>query len=246
MAETVKQQIHDQIRIVRDRIAQAAQRVGRRPDEVRLIAVTKTHPVEFVVTALEAGITDIGENRVQEAIAKFAALGLTPIAQQVRPRFHLIGHLQTNKAKLAVEWFHLIHSLDSIKLADELEKHARARGRMCEVLIQVNVSGELTKFGIAPDQVVALAEHVIENCPHLLVRGFMTMAPFEAIAEATRPHFCRLRGLRDSLLQQFRGCERFPAYELSMGMTNDYEVAIEEGATMVRIGSAIFGVRAAH
>ncbi|MCX7964928.1 MAG: YggS family pyridoxal phosphate-dependent enzyme [Candidatus Sumerlaea chitinivorans] len=246
MVETVKQQIHEQIRIVQERIARAAQRVGRRPEEVRLIAVTKTHPVEFVVAAMEAGITDIGENRVQEAIAKFGALRLTPIAQQLKPRFHLIGHLQTNKAKLAVEWFDLIHSLDSIKLADELEKHAATHGRMCEVLIQVNVSGEETKFGIEPVQVRSLVEHILQECPHLVVRGFMTMAPFEAVAEATRPHFRKLRELRDSLLQQFCGCERFPAHELSMGMTNDYEVAIEEGATMVRIGSAIFGVRAAH
>lgn len=223
----------ERIRQVRLRVAEAAARSGRGPDDVTIVAVTKTIPAERVALAYELGLKVFGENRVQEARAKMAAL------QYPLMCWHLIGHLQSNKVARAVELFDLIHSVDSVHLAEALERSAEKRGKVMPVLLQVNVSGEASKEGVSVDDLPALAAAAL-RLPHLRVQGLMTIAPYATKPEEVRPVFRRLREVRDEL----RG--RFPdgSWEtLSMGMTNDYEVAIEEGATMVRIGRAIFGER---
>jgi pyridoxal phosphate enzyme (YggS family) len=223
----------ERIRQVRLRVAEAATRSGRSADDVTIIAVTKTVPAERVAMAYELGLKVFGENRVQEARAKIAALPYPPI------RWHLIGHLQSNKVARAVELFDLIHSVDSIRLAEALDRSAEARGKTVPVLLQVNVSGETSKEGVSIADLPALAAEAL-RLPHLRVQGLMTIAPYTTQLEEVRPVFRRLRELRDELRQ------RFPDSSwdaLSMGMTNDFEVAIEEGATMVRIGRAIFGER---
>lgn len=193
-----------------------------------LIGVTKTVPADVVGEAIRAGLTDLGENRVQEAQAKRAALTASgPV------RWHLIGHLQRNKVKQALELFGVIHSVDSLALANELDRHAGQRGTRVDALVQVNVSGEATKFGCAPQEAVSLA-HSVTRLAHLRLVGLMTMAPFAEDPEAARPHFRRLRQVRDEIDASLK---------LSMGMSGDFEVAIEEGADFVRIGTAIFGER---
>ena len=212
---------------VRERIAGACQRVGRSPEEITLIAVTKTVESSAIATAFKLGIRHFGENRVQEAEAKIGQLsGLKP-----RPTWHMVGHLQTNKAKVAVEIFDIIHSVDSIRLAEVISRRAE---RTIPILLEVNVAGEASKSGFSLAEVEPALE-AIARLPQLEIRGLMTIAPMVADAEQVRPVFRQLRSLRDSLgLKQ-----------LSMGMTDDFEVAIEEGATLVRIGRAIFGEREA-
>ena len=210
---------------VRERIEAASCRAGRSADEVTLVGISKGFPVEAVAEAYAAGLADVGENRVQEAEAKIEALA----AQGVRPRWHLVGHLQTNKAKTATELFAIIHSVDSLRLAQALSQRAREQ---VPILLEVNVAQEASKFGFAPQE-VASALSAITPLPNLDVRGLMTVVPLAGDPEAVRPVFRRLRELRDALGLR----------ELSMGMTDDFEVAIEEGATMVRIGRAIFGPR---
>lgn len=217
--------IAENLAAVSHRIHRAAERAGRSPEEVTLIAVAKTFPVETVREALRAGVRHVGENRVQEAVPKAAALAGDPL----RPVWHMVGHLQTNKAKTAVQTFDIIHSVDSLRLARAISRHA---DRPVPVLLEVNVAGEATKFGVAPEEAGRLARE-IERLPGLELRGLMTVAPPAADPEEVRPVFRRLRELRDALGLR----------ELSMGMTDDFEVAIEEGATMVRIGRAIFGER---
>lgn len=241
---------------IRARMAAAAARAGRSLDEVRLVAVTKTHPASVIPEAAAAGILDVGENKVQEALAKQAELresaGLRSPGHGRRPglpepgdlRWHLIGHLQTNKARHAVAHFDLIHSVDSERLAQALDAQCRKQARLrCDVLLQVNVSGEETKGGFEPGELPEALERILSGCPALFVEGFMTMAPFELEPEQTRPHFRRLAELAARMRERFGGHERFSGRELSMGMTNDFEIAIEEGATLVRIGSALFGAR---
>ena len=236
---------------VRQRIHQACQRCGRDPHTVQLVCVTKTVPIETIREALALGVTDLGENRVQEARAKQTALGSGFWARGPQPsalspervRWHLVGHLQRNKAKDAVELFDVIHSVDSLALADVLEEQAAKRrtARLpLDVFVQVNVSGESTKLGCSPEEVVTLAPTVMRS-PHLRLRGLMTIAPFSDDPENARSHFRRLRALRDSVASSFQ----LPASSvlLSMGMSGDFEVAIEEGADVVRIGTAIFGDR---
>ncbi len=223
----------ERIRQVRLRVAEAATRSGRSADDVTIIAVTKTVPIERIALAYELGLKVFGENRVQEARAKVAALPYPLI------HWHLIGHLQTNKVARAVELFDLIHSVDSLHLAEALERSAAKRERTVSVLLQVNVSGEASKEGVSPAELPELAEGA-RRLPHLRVQGLMTIAPETDQPEEVRPVFRRLRELRDDLR------ERFPHGSwdaLSMGMSNDFLVAIEEGATMVRIGRAIFGER---
>jgi pyridoxal phosphate enzyme (YggS family) len=225
----------ERIRQVRLWVAEAAARSGRNVDDVTLVAVTKTVPTEQIALAYELGLRVFGENRVQEARAKIAALQYPLI------RWHLIGHLQTNKAARAVELFELIQSVDSLRLAEALERGAAARERVVPVLLQVNVSGEASKEGVSPEGLPALASAALQ-LPHVRVQGVMTVAPYTTQPEEVRPVFRRLRELRDELR------ERFPQGlwdALSMGMSNDFMVAIEEGATMVRIGRAIFGERPA-
>jgi pyridoxal phosphate enzyme (YggS family) len=219
---------------VRSRIAVAAARAGRSPDDVRIVAVTKGHPLARAQEAVAAGLADLGENRVQEALAKQAAW------PETQARWHLIGHLQRNKAKLAVGRFVLLHSLDSLRLADALEAAAAAAGLVQDVLVEVNVAREPQKSGALPEEAPALVAHAAA-LPHLRLRGMMTMAPYGAPATVQHEVFGGLRELRDRL-------SRNPGLaaldQLSMGMSGDFEIAVEEGATMVRLGTILFGERA--
>jgi PLP dependent protein len=210
---------------VRERVARAAERAGRTPDDVLLIGVSKVVEVERIRAALAAGLGALGENRVQEAKAKVAELG-RPVP------WHLIGHLQTNKVKDALPLFDLIQSLDRLELAQELERRAAAQGRVVEALLQVNVASEASKGGFAPDA-VGEALDTIGTLSHVRVRGLMAIPPEVERAEDSRPWFRRLREMAD----------KHGLRERSMGMSGDFEVAIEEGATMVRVGTAIFGPR---
>lgn len=223
--------IADNLARIKDRMEAAATRAGRNPSDITLVAVTKTYPVQYVAAAAEAGLKDMGENRVQEAIPKITAApaGIT---------WHLIGHLQSNKARVAIENFQMIHSLDSVKLAADLSRHACNAGVTRDVLLQVNISGEETKSGFEPDDVEPAIGKILETCPGLLIAGFMTMAPL-ANPEQARPTFTGLRQLRDRLKNSFSHPMYAPDH-LSMGMSNDFEQAIEEGATLIRVGSSLF------
>ena len=217
------------------RITECAVRAGRRPEDVRLIAVSKTHPVETIREALAAGVTDLGENRVQEAEPKIEAMGHTQV------RWHLIGPLQANKARRAVKLFDVIHTLDSIDLAQRLDRICREEQRAeLPVLIQLSLANEATKSGVAFEQVEGLV-NAVRQLDRLRLIGLMTMPPFEEDPERTRPYFHQLREIRDRLAAA--GAFGGSIGELSMGMSHDHEVAIEEGATLVRIGTAIFGER---
>lgn len=220
---------------VRARVAAAAEKSGRKPDEVRLIAISKTHPTPVVKQAIDLGAADLGENRVQEAEGKITEIG----HEQVR--WHLVGHLQANKARRAVNLFDVIHSLDSVDLARRLDRHCVEEAReSLPVLIQVDLGHEETKSGIDESGLTHLVES-LGPLMRLKLIGLMTLPPFFDDPEQSRPFFRRLRELRDELNQ--RGAFGDRTGELSMGMTHDFEVAIEEGATMVRIGTAIFGER---
>jgi hypothetical protein len=223
---------------VTGRMAAAAARAGRDPAAARLVTVTKTQPVELIREAIAAGAADLGENRVQDAIPKMAALA----AEGARPRWHLIGHLQSNKAKLAAAHFDMVHSVDSAHLAGDLSRHAIAANRTVDLLLQVNVSGEDTKSGVEPRGLPALLDHAAA-CAGIRVRGLMTMAPLVDDPEDVRGFFRDLRLLAEAAWQDHPEIAAHGPPELSMGMTNDFEVAVEEGATLVRIGSAIFGAR---
>ncbi|MFQ3580647.1 MAG: YggS family pyridoxal phosphate-dependent enzyme [Chloracidobacterium sp.] len=224
--------IAENIAAIRERIAAAARRAGRNPDAVTLIAVSKTKPVAAIQAAAAAGIQDIGENRVQEALTK---LPHSPPDL----RWHLIGHLQSNKAKLAAEHFYLIHTVDSLALAQRLNRLAQERGRPQAVLLQVRLGDEATKSGLSPTDLPS-AYAAARGLPHIRIQGLMTIPPFCPDPTDARPYFRQLRLLRDALLTDFPG-DQLP--ELSMGMSHDFEVAIEEGATYIRVGTAIFGER---
>ena len=220
---------------VRRRIAAAAERSDRPSETITLVAVSKTHPATIVRQAIEAGLTNFGENRVQEAEGKIGEIGRTAA------RWHLIGHLQANKARRAVKLFDVVHSLDAISLAQRLERACVEEGREeLQVLIQVDLGGEATKSGIAAVDLPELVK-VVNDCSRLKLIGLMVLPPFLEDIERVRPFFRRLREMRDEL----RAGGQFGKLsgELSMGMTHDFEVAIEEGATMLRIGTAIFGER---
>jgi pyridoxal phosphate enzyme (YggS family) len=219
---------------VKNRIETAARGCGRNPETIRLVAVSKTVPTNRVRQAIEAGATILGENYVQEARTKFNDLATYPVS------WHFIGHLQSNKAKYAVRLFDLIHSVDTLKLARELDKQSHKINKIQEVLIQVNISEEASKSGVNVKDTYNLLKDIslLEN---LSVKGLMTMPPYFNAPEKVRPYFAALRGLRDRLGQ--KGLLNMSLSELSMGMTGDFEVAIQEGATLVRIGTAIFGER---
>lgn len=245
-SDTQIQAMAEAIAAIQMRIAAAAGRVGRSSEDVCLIGVTKTHPVERIALALAAGLQHIGENRVQEAVSKFE-----PISELYpHSTWHLIGHLQSNKARRAARLFDYIHSVDSVHVAMALNQAAaeRPQGRL-NILLQVNVSGEGSKqgFDLADWQThSSLTEawfHEVEQIvalPHLQLRGLMTIAPWGSDPEQARPHFVSCRMLRDALQQRF---PEQPLIELSMGMSDDFELAIEEGATQVRVGRALFGER---
>ena len=221
--------ISENLRAIHRRIAAAAERSGRPAREINLLAVTKTRPAGQVLEAIEAGVRIIGENRVQEALAKHPSIG-------EKVRWHLIGHLQKNKVKKALSIFEMIHSLDSLELAQEIERHAAGCSRVIDVLLQVNVSGEASKFGIAPPQAYQVVTRILQ-LPHLNLCGLMTIPPLSEDPEHSRPHFRALAALKEELNHKL-GQERL--VHLSMGMSNDFEVAIEEGADFIRVGSAIF------
>lgn len=227
--------ISDRLKQVRSRIDAAAQRSKRSPDEITLLVVSKSHPAEAITSAIAAGVTDLGENRVQEAEEKITQVG------RRAARWHLIGHLQSNKARRAVALFDVIHSLDSVELALRLERMCLEEGReQLPVLVQLNLADEATKSGIDEQQLPELVE-TVKRCSHLSLTGLMTVPPFYEDLERVRPVFRTLRELRDELNSQKAFA---PGQgELSMGMTHDFPVAIEEGATIVRIGTAIFGER---
>jgi pyridoxal phosphate enzyme (YggS family) len=215
---------------VRERIERAAQKAGRDPKEIKLVAVSKTVEVDRIKEAIEAGVSILGENYVQEAQEKIEALGKSV-------SWHFIGHLQSNKAKYAVRLFDVIHSIDSIPLAEELNRRVEQPDRVIRVMIEVNLSKEATKFGTDEERVLNLARR-IQNLDHLSLEGLMTMPPYFDSPEMSRPYYVALRELKDRMVK-----EGIPLKELSMGMSNDFEIAVEEGATYVRVGTAIFGPR---
>jgi len=225
----------DSIPTIHKRIAHAAMRAGRNPEEVKLIAVTKTVTVRQIREAIDAGLRTFGENRVQEAKAKIEELSAGSTMPSVS--WHLIGHLQKNKVKYAVRLFDLIHSLDSAELAEELNSQAEKTGKVQEVLMEVKLSPEETKHGVAKTKLPELLK-MAQPLKYLKLRGLMTVPPFFDSPEEARHYFRELRKLRDEA-----EAAGYHLPELSMGMSNDFEVAIEEGSTMVRIGTAIFGER---
>ena len=226
--------IKDNLSKVLERIARAAERSGQTPESIQLVAVGKTVCAEKIIEAIDAGVTDIGENRVQETIAK------RPLIHR-DVKWHMVGHLQRNKVKQALECFDLIHSVDSIRLLDAIEKRAEKDDRVVDVLIQVDTSGEATKYGLKPEEVINLVKYAV-SCEHTRVRGLMTIGQFVEDAQLAQPFFQQLRDLRDQIIKL--NLPRIEMKYLSMGMTNDFEVAIEEGANIVRIGTAIYGTRA--
>lgn len=232
--------ICDNITALRDKIRQAARKNNRNPDDIALVCVTKNRSLEEIREALTCGITDIGENRVREALLKYGAF--RPMADGLKPvKWHLVGHLQTNKVKDAVKIFDLIHSVDSLKLAREIDKHAAKISKVQDILIEVNISAEPSKYGLRPEELVKVVSDIIV-LHNIRLCGLMTMAPVVGDKEETRPYFEKLRRLLGevkNVLSAMNYQPQFPAV-LSMGMSEDYEAAVEEGATMVRIGTAIF------
>lgn len=226
--------IADRLTEVRGRIASAARSAGRDPSSVRLVAVSKTFPIQAIREAYEAGQRDFGENRVQEGLQKIGEATELPI------RWHLLGHLQTNKARKAAPAFAVIQSVDSVELLQKLDRAAEESGHAPELLIQVDLAGEATKFGVPPAEVPRLLE-AAGAARAAKVTGLMTLPPVPETPEDARPYFRRLHDLRDQWLAA--GVPAPMLQELSMGMSGDFEVAVQEGATIVRVGTAIFGTR---
>lgn len=227
--------LKDHLEAVEGRIASVCRRIGRDPSEVILVGATKYSEAPQIQEALQAGLKHIGENRVQDAQRKFPELERLGV-KAVR---HMIGHLQTNKVKQAVQLFDLIQSVDSVRLAEEIEKEAAKLAKTVDILIEVNTSGEEQKFGVRPQEITPLIEE-ISRCPHIRLLGLMTMAPFIEDQAVIRRCFRNLRELFDAVSKQFAVSSNIQMKYLSMGMTSDYEIALEEGSNMVRIGRAIF------
>ena len=221
--------VPDNLRSVTQSIARCCEKAGRKPDDVALVCVTKEASPEQMLEAIGAGACIFGENRIQSAIPKYRAIG-------DKVAWHLVGHLQTNKARDAVRIFSLIHSVDSLHIAEAIDKEAKKIGKVQDILVQVNTSGEATKFGVTAEDLTGLIMKIAALCRNIRIKGLMTIAPESQDAEAVRPCFRELRQLRDSVNTILR---RDLAI-LSMGMTGDFEMAIEEGSNMVRIGRAIF------
>jgi len=229
---------------IRGGIASACDRAGRNPADVQLVAVTKYSSLDAVQALLSEGQRDLGENRIQQLAERAALLGaadaglLSPMLENVSlPRWHMIGHLQRNKVKSLLKHASIVHSLDSSRLGEELEKQAAKLDRQIDAFLEVNVAGEESKSGAAFTEADAIAEAVMK-CAHIRLRGLMTMAPYNPDPETVRPYFARLREKRDEM--RLKGAVGPECVHLSMGMTVDYAVAVEEGATFVRIGSALF------
>lgn len=228
------QEIPARLARVRERIADAAERAGRSPGDVRLIAVSKTHSIDAVRAAADAGQLDFGENKVQEALQKIAQ------STDTRLRWHLVGHLQSNKARKAASAVQAIHSIDSVDLLRKVDQAASAAGRPVQVLVQVDLALEETKFGAPEDELPGIFAAAAQ-CSAARMVGLMLLPPLAENPEEARPWFVRLRGVRDRLADSGVPAEHLR--ELSMGMSHDFEVAVEEGATMIRVGTAIFGER---
>lgn len=225
--------VTDNYKYIRQQVDDTARLCGRNPKEITLIAVSKTKPLSDIEELIEIGVSEFGENKVQELCDKYEHVS-TPV------HFHLIGHLQTNKVKYVVDKACLIHSVDSIKLAKELQKEAAKKNCITEILIEVNVAEEESKFGLKVEEVISFVEE-ISTYPNVHVNGLMTIAPFVEKPEENRKHFRALKQLSLDIIS--KNIDNIDMNVLSMGMTNDYKVAIEEGATMVRVGTAIFGAR---
>lgn len=225
--------IQSNIEYINELKTKAAERSGRSGDDVLLVAVTKLHTPEEMNQAIDAGITDIGENKVQEIMDKY---------DHVKPvRWHLIGHLQTNKVKYIIDKVSMIHSVDSLHLAKEIDKRAAQHDLTMDILIQVNSAMEESKFGITTEETDQLISDIAEQCPNIRIRGLMCIAPFEENPEDAREYFAEVKKIYDRYAE--KKSERIDFKYLSMGMTNDFEVAIEEGSNLIRVGTAIFGYR---
>lgn len=229
--------ISDTLDTIRGRIARACERSGRDPGEVTLVAIAKTFPSERIREAVRAGVHDVGENYVQELLQKRDELAGENIT------WHFVGHLQTNKVKNIAGWISLIHAVDSPDVVREIDRRAAAAGRTIECLIEVNTTGESSKFGLRPDQTAAFVAG-LKGFEHVTIGGLMTIGPFLPDPEGSRPMFRRLREIREEIAGM--RIPNAPMQRLSMGMTGDFEIAIEEGATLIRIGTAIFGPRKKH
>jgi len=228
--ETIAQRVQSVLSAIRS----AAAKVGRRPDSIRLVAATKTVTADRIREGIAAGLSILGENRVQEALPKVEALAQAPV------RWHFIGHLQRRKVRSVVGMFELIHSVDSLELAQEIDRRAGESGQSQDILLEVNIGGETTKGGFHQDGLVQLVS-TMAALSHIQIKGLMAIPPPTAESESARAHFIRLRELAEAIASQ-----RIPGVamdELSMGMSNDYEIAVQEGATLVRVGSTIFGAR---
>jgi len=238
MSNTTRTELIGRLASIKDRIAAACTRKGRDASEVTFLGVTKTVPPELIKAAIESGLRVVGENRVQEAASKISEL--KELTSYYNVEWHLIGHLQSNKARRALELFDAVQTVDSLRLVERLDTLAGESGRRLPVFIEVNLGKEASKSGIPPREALSLCEQM-QKFANLRLRGLMAVPPFLENPEAVRPFFRRLRELRDEARRVGIVGEKFN--ELSMGMTNDFEVAIEEGATMVRIGTALFGER---
>lgn len=225
--------IQTNIEYIQELKGKAAVKSGRNPEDVLLIAVTKLHGPDEMNEAIDAGITDIGENKVQEIMDKY---------DRVKPvRWHLIGHLQTNKVKYIIDKVSMIHSVDSLKLAKEIDKRAAQHNLTMDILVQVNSAEEESKFGITTAETDQLIADIAEQCPNIRIKGLMCIAPFEENPEDVREYFAEVKKIYDKYAD--KRTERLDFKYLSMGMTHDFEVAIEEGSNMIRVGTAIFGYR---
>ncbi|MBU3805206.1 MAG: YggS family pyridoxal phosphate-dependent enzyme [Candidatus Cellulosilyticum pullistercoris] len=225
--------IKDQLKEIKKQIKEAAKKSARTEEDITLIAVSKTYPVTAIQEAMLEGCMDFGENHVQELMSKVEAI-------KENVNWHLIGHLQTNKVKYVIGKTALIHSVDSLKLAEEIEKQSAKKGIVTNILVEVNVADEATKYGFKLDEVIEVMK-ILNTMPHIKVKGLMTVAPFVENPEKNRPIFRKLYELSVDIQKQ--KLDNISTNILSMGMSNDYQIAIEEGATMVRIGTAIFGNR---
>jgi len=226
--------INENVKKITDIKKAAAQKAGRNGDEILLCAVTKTRTADEINEAIKAGITDIGENRVQEIIEKYEYVDAV--------KWHMIGHLQTNKVKYIIDKVDLIHSVDSIRLAEEINRRAQQHGKVMDVLIQVNPAMEESKFGVAAEDTKALIDHILANCRNIQIKGLMCMTPFDEDPEDSAVHFKKVKKLYDELKAE-KQHERLNFKILSMGMSHDFGVAINEGSNLIRIGTAIFGER---
>ena len=225
--------ISENIKMIQEEKAQAAIRTGRKPEDILLCAVTKNHTAEEINEAIACGVTDIGENRVQEILDKYENVN--------KVKWHMIGHLQTNKVKYIIDKVCMIHSVDSLHLAQEIDRRAGQHGIVMDILVEVNAAGDEAKFGVDTESTEALVKQILDTCENVRVRGLMTIAPFAEDPEEVRPYFRQMKELYDRLAGISHG--RLDFRYLSMGMSNDRVIAVEEGSTIIRVGTAIFGAR---